>query len=171
MPAGQTVQNRKLTGMGFVMRPDLAGSRLRGLGRIMAFRNRAVEIQGLGDLTPPSTPAFQPSGPTSQVLSNVLTQQPTPSDPMAYASPQAAVAAGLNADAVYTAWSQALAQFPTTNDALAAGIPSGVINQLWTASRAYVTAPAPKFPALAYLAIGGVALVALVSLSKKKEGV
>jgi hypothetical protein len=75
------------------------------------------------------------------MLSNAQPSQ----NPLDYISPQAAIASGLDATAVYTAWSKGLAQYPTQQAALNAGIPAGVVTQLWTQSRQYVGAQTSFF--------------------------
>jgi hypothetical protein len=82
----------------------------------------------------PSQPGVNPS--MQAAYKNLLTQQQNSQNPLDYVSPQAAIAAGLPAQAVYNAWSAAMARFPSQNAALAAGIPAGVVTQLWAQSRA-----------------------------------
>lgn len=105
----------------------------------------------------PSQPGVNPS--TQAAYANLLTQQQNSKSPLDYVSPQAAIAAGLNPNTVYAAWSQALARFPTQQAALNAGIPAGVVTQLWAQSR--TAAPASTsgtilgIPTTTALAIGG----------------
>jgi hypothetical protein len=83
----------------------------------------------------PSSPGVQNPSPVHGGASNggITTVKATqPSDnALDYASPQAAVAAGLDPRKVYAKWSSALAQFPSPQAAISAGIPAGVVNQLW----------------------------------------
>jgi hypothetical protein len=68
--------------------------------------------------------------------------QPMTLDPLNFVSPQAAIAAGADPQKTATRWTQAVASFPTQSAAIAAGIPAGVITQLWAASRSIVPPPA-----------------------------
>ena len=63
-------------------------------------------------------------------------------DPLNFVSPQAAIAAGVNPQKAASAWTQAVASFPTQNAAVAAGIPAGVVTSLWASSRSLVLPPA-----------------------------
>jgi hypothetical protein len=81
----------------------------------------------------PPVPAA-PAGP-AQAYANLLATAQTSQNPTDYVSPQAAIAAGLDPQKVYVAWSSALAKFPTQQAALAAGVPAGVVTSLWPASR------------------------------------
>lgn len=84
--------------------------------------------------TPGSSGAQNPSPVSGGASNGGITTVPatTPSkSPLDYVSPQAAIAAGLDPQTVYNAWSQALARFPSPQAAIAAGVPAGVVNQLW----------------------------------------
>jgi hypothetical protein len=80
----------------------------------------------------------QPQGPVMASVAINYTSQPVSGNPLDYASPQAAIAAGLNSQATMQAWTQLLSRYPTQQAAIAAGIPAGVVTQLWAASRAVV---------------------------------
>jgi hypothetical protein len=127
----------------------------------------------------PGTPAYQSTNsPTLQIPQSVLTNMQPSQSPLDYVSPQAAIAAGLNPQTVYNAWASGLARFPTQGAALAAGIPAGVVTQLWAQSRS--AAPpatsgsfldqAPLGVANKYLIAAGAGLFALVSLSGGRRG-
>lgn len=81
-------------------------------------------------------PGVNPS--IDSAYKNLLTQQQNSQSPLDYVSPQAAIAAGLPPQSVYSSWSSAIAKFPTQTAALAAGIPAGVVTQLWAQSRTAV---------------------------------
>jgi hypothetical protein len=124
----------------------------------------------------PVSPGSLTQGPVPQSLTNLLTDMTPPTDPLSYVSPQSAIAAGMDPTTVYDAWAQAMAQFPTQNAALAAGIPAGVITQLWGQSRQYV--PPPAAPSWwdqttfgisnSVLALGGAGVVLFFAMSGKK---
>lgn len=121
----------------------------------------------------PSTPQQPGVNPAMQTAySNLLTTQQRDTNPLDYVSPQAAIAAGLPAQTVYNAWSQALARFPTQQAALNAGIPAGVVTQLWAQSRAAVPAASSTGTFLGvpitYLLGGGLAIFVLAGLRGKK---
>ena len=78
------------------------------------------------------------------------------SSPLDYTSPQAAIAAGLDPQTVYNAWSAALARFPSPQAAISAGVPAGVVNQLWQSAHVTATDKASSF--FANLNLGTVAL-------------
>lgn len=133
---------------------------LRGLGQdyIYASTGPAIPsgtIQETGE-NPPLTieqanaifgpgaaplPSAQSAGPAATAYSNVLTSAQNSQNPTDYVSPQAAIAAGLDPQKVYAAWSTSLAKFPTQQAALAAGVPAGVVTSMWAASRS-AAAPA-----------------------------
>lgn len=157
LPAGSSVKNSRPNGLGaFRLRPGLDRYRrisLRGLGQDYIHSSTGPglpggTIQDTGQTAPltieqanaifgPGAPPVPnvPPGPAPSAYSSVLTSAQTSQNPTDYISPQAAIAAGLNPQAVYSAWSAALAKFPTQQAALAAGVPAGVVTQLWTASR------------------------------------
>jgi hypothetical protein len=91
--------------------------------------------------TPSPMPAQNPSpvygGASNAAITTVNAGKPS-SSPLDYISPQAAIAAGLDAQTVYNAWSAALSRFPSPQAAIAAGVPAGIVNQLW--QPAHVTA-------------------------------
>jgi hypothetical protein len=110
---------------------------------------RRRSLRGLGDVVDVSTDPY-PAADTTAVLQptvvptaleNILTQTQAPQDPLSYVSPQAAIAAGLDSQTVYAAWTQAMGQFSTQQAAINAGVAPGIVTQLWNASRAYVTTP------------------------------
>jgi len=90
-------------------------------------------------LNMPVTPGVQNPSPVAGSASNGrITTVPatTPStNPLDYTSPQAAVAAGLDANTVMAAWTKSLARFPSPQAAISAGVPAGVVNQLWQQSQ------------------------------------
>jgi hypothetical protein len=119
-------------------------------------------------LTPPSQPGVNPS--IQAAYQNLLTTQQLNPDPLSYVSPQAAIAAGLPAQTVYSAWSSSLARFPSQQAALNAGIPAGVVTQLWAQSRAAAPAAATNTflgVPITYLLGGGFALLLLAGLRRK----
>lgn len=102
---------------------------------------------------------------------NLLTTQQPSQNPLDYVSPQAAIAAGLPAQSVYNAWSQALARFPSQQAALNAGVPAGVVTQLWAQSRAAVPAASTNTflgVPVTYLLGGGLAILALAGLRGRR---
>jgi hypothetical protein len=89
----------------------------------------------------PAVQANQPTGPSPQNLPPGLQVTAAPSlNPLDYVSPQAAVAAGLDPQTCYSAWTQALAQkiasgqITSQQDAISQGFPPGLITQMWTAA-------------------------------------
>ncbi len=94
---------------------------------------RRITLAGMGD-PGDDLPTITSIAPTTQPLTayeNIATKTPPPGMPLDYASPQAAVAAGLDPTEVFSAWSAAVAQFPTANAAVDAGVPAGVVTELW----------------------------------------
>jgi hypothetical protein len=162
---------------------------LRGLGQdyIHASTGPGAPAPDLTDAAPltieqanaifgPGAPPVPnvPPGPAATAYSSVLTSAQASQNPTDYISPQAAIAAGLDPQKVYSAWSGALAKFPTQQAALAAGVPAGVVNQLWTASR---SASAPSSSWLdqttfgipnKWLLGGGVGVFALAALHRQR---
>lgn len=161
----------------------LPKSSIRGLrhyvSRLGAIKNfRTFQLRGLnnGSTTVPDcsatdpatggsygqagvycTATLPPQGPTIQDVGNPLTVAGAPVSSLNYVSPQAAVAAGLNPTDVTNEWTQALAVFPTAQAAVDAGVPAGVVTQLFVASRSFITKPAappPVWPLLAAAALG-----------------
>jgi hypothetical protein len=123
----------------------------------------------LASQTPQSSGAIPAQGPTPAALQNLITGMSPPSDPLSFVSPQAAIAAGLDPTTTYNAWVQAMAQFPTQSAALAAGVPAGVITQLWQQSRSMVTAPAaPNWLAQNWMWLAGGAAILLVAAGGKR---
>jgi hypothetical protein len=126
----------------------------------------------------PVSPGSLTQGPVPQSLQNLLTTMSPPTDPLSYISPQSAIAAGMDPTTVYNAWAQAMAQFPTQQAALDAGVPSGVVTQLWGQSRSYVQpATAPSWWSGTTLGVsnttlalgGGVALMLFAFSSGRKK--
>jgi hypothetical protein len=115
---------------------------------------------GTPALNTPSLPGAQNPSPSTGGASNggittVMAAKPSTS-PLDYTSPQAAIAAGLDPQTVYNAWSAALARFPSPQAAISAGVPAGVVNQLWQS--AYVNkaaAPAPSIGIGTIVLVGG----------------
>lgn len=66
-------------------------------------------------------------------ITTVLATTPS-TNPLDYTSPQAAIAANLDPATVYSKWTAALARFPSSQAAIDAGVPAGVVNQLWQQS-------------------------------------
>ncbi len=112
----------------------------------------------------PPMPPVQAPGPAPTAYSSVLTSAQNSQNPTDYVSPQAAIAA----------WSGALAKFPSQQAALAAGVPAGVVTQLWAASRSAAPAPSASFLDQAPLGIankyivGGAAAILLLSGLRRK---
>lgn len=120
----------------------------------------------------PQIPAGSPSifGPLSTAAP--LTITPPSPDPLGYVSPQAAIAAGLDANTVNAAWTAAVNKYPTAQAAIAAGVPAGVVTSLWKGA---VAAPAtaagwldqsPLGVKNKYLVGIGAAVVGLAALHK-----
>jgi hypothetical protein len=109
-------------------------------------------------------------------ISSTYTVQPMSLDPLNFASPQAAIAAGADAQKTAAAWTKAVASFPTTQAALAAGIPAGVVTQLWAASRSAIPPPSGSWfdgstfgIPNKFLAFGAGGLVLLGALGGKRR--
>ena len=87
--------------------------------------------------TPSGAGAQNPSPVTGSAsnggITTVLATTPSTS-PLDYTSPQAAIAAGLDAATVYSKWTASLARFSSPQAAISAGVPAGVVNQLWQQS-------------------------------------
>ena len=203
LPAGQDPRSAtKWNGLGaFRLRPglDVAGLRgwsqkqrrptlrgLRGLGQDAIYDIEgnpiAYDIEGnplpasqSGIATAPQQPGVNAA--TQQAYANLLTQQQNSKDPLDYTSPQAAIAAGIPAQAAYNAWSTSIAKFPTQQAALQAGLPAGVVTQLWAQSRAATTPTsgtsfldqAPLGISNKILLAGGAGLFLLASISKGRR--
>lgn len=122
--------------------------------------------------TPSSVGRQNPSPVDGSASNGRITTVPatTPStNPLDYTSPQAAVAAGLDAVAVMAAWTKALARFPSPQAAISAGVPAGVVNQLWQQSQVNAAnnaaASAASSASVGTLALyGGGALLLLMAL-------
>jgi hypothetical protein len=124
-------------------------------------------------LNMPSSVGRQNPSPVAGSASNGrITTVPagTPSsDPMDYVSPQAAIAVGLDEKIVMAAWTKAMARFPSPQAATNAGVPAGVVNQLWqqshvnaaNAAAASKTSSANLMSVLPWAA-GGVLLLAVL---------
>ena len=131
----------------------------------------------------PAVQANQPSGPAPQNIPPGAQVTAAPSqNPLDYVSPQAAVAAGLDPQTSYTAWTTALAQkiasgqIVSQQDAIQQGFPPGLITQMWSA--AVAASPAFVKPASwldqstfgiknSVLIAGGIGLGALALLVKE----
>ena len=88
--------------------------------------------------TPVAVGTQNPSPVSGSASNGRITTVPatTPStNPLDYTSPQAAIAAGLDANTVMAAWTKSLARFPSPQAAISAGVPAGVVNQLWQQSQ------------------------------------
>lgn len=128
-------------------RPVRTSPRMFGLGQ-----DPTADASGALPLDTSNFPGASPSAdlmpfaPTNypplpaQINAN-YTVEPMNLDPLNFVSPQAAIAAGADPTKTATAWTKAVASFPTTSAALAAGIPAGVVTQLWAASRSVVVPP------------------------------
>jgi hypothetical protein len=125
-------------------------------------------------LNMPVTPGVQNPSPIAGSASNGrITTVPasTPSNnPLDYTSPQAAIAAGLDATAVMAAWTKSLARFPSPQAAISAGVPAGVVNQLWQQSQvnaannaAASAASSAQLSSILPWAAGGLLLLAALS--------
>jgi hypothetical protein len=123
--------------------------------------------------TPSSVGRQNPSPVDGSASNGRITTVPatTPSsNPLDYTSPQAAVAAGLDAVAVMAAWTKALARFPSPQAAINSGVPAGVVNQLWQQSQvnaannaAASAASSASLSSILPWAAGGLLLLAVVS--------
>ncbi len=153
LPATSTVRNQKLGAFvpAIRYRPGLLHGwrsqwkRRRTLGQPPP--DATLVLQYPPTNTTPSLPpcppplicsAGQGSGsPADEAYQNLITSAHQSSDPLDYISPQAAIAAGLDANTVYAAWSTALRQqiasgkIKSQQDAIAQGWPAGVVTQLW----------------------------------------
>lgn len=93
----------------------------------------ASSWQGSSTSLMPTAPTSYPPIPAQ--INSSYTVEPMNLDPLNFVSPQAAIAAGADPQKTAAAWTKAVASFPTQQAALAAGIPAGVITQLWPTSR------------------------------------
>ena len=122
-------------------------------------------MRGLGAAGEIISPGSYPNGPygIGQNQANLMNVQATLSpNPLDYSSPQYAIAAGLDPTTVNNAWAQALAQYPTQDAAVSAGIMAGVVTQLWAQSRQYISQPAaPNYTPMILIGLGVVILAAL----------
>lgn len=125
-------------GMGVYPGPRVRLRGLRGLGQDSGGSDSPL-IYSAGPQ--PAQPAAQVAPLSTVLQSNAVISQ----DPLSYASPQAAIAAGLDQARVMQSWTQALAQFPTRTAAVNAGIPAAVVTLLFDASRAYVAQNPPSW--------------------------
>lgn len=105
----------------------------------------AAQINAAVASITPTTPAGQPQGPIAPVPSVNYTTSTMTLDPLNFVSPQSAIAAGVNPTQTYAAWNKAVGSFPTQQAAIAAGIPAGVVTQLWASSRSAMPATAPSW--------------------------
>jgi len=135
------------------------------------------------DCPPPLTcSSGQGSGaPVDQAYRDLITSARQSSDPLDYVSPQAAIAAGLEAQTVYTAWVNALrsqiasGKIKSQQDAIAQGWAPGVVTQLWAQASAAVVGTsaswldqAPLGIANKWLLAGGAGIFALVSMRGRR---
>jgi len=98
----------------------------------------------VASITPTAPPVGQPQGPQPITSPVNYTTSPMTLDPLNFISPQSAIAAGANSAQTYSAWTKAVASFPNQQAAIAAGIPAGVVTQLWSASRQLPAMSAPS---------------------------
>jgi hypothetical protein len=77
------------------------------------------------------TSSLPGANPLARGPNPLLVQAPTSQNPLDYASPEAAVAAGLSPAQVTAAWSGQINQFSTVNQAINAGVPPTAVTQLW----------------------------------------
>lgn len=177
LPAGQSPRTVNKWGLGALgWQRTQRRSHLRGLGQDSPDCPGSVIDPITGELcanfppiaAPPSQPGVNPA--VQAAYQNLLTQQQNSQNPLDYVSPQAAIAAGLPSQAVYNAWSAAMAKFPSQQAALNSGVPAGVVTQLWAQSRAAAPAAtsfldaAPLGVPNIYLIGGGLAFFLLPSL-------
>jgi hypothetical protein len=196
LPAGAPTTHNKW-GLGWPVAPRnrFAQRRSRSLGRIGDddtpaedyFLDTGINLTPTATTTDTALPgtldssSFTPLAPTStltlnqpnisnqQAYQNLLTTQQVDQSPLDYVSPQAAIAAGLPASTVNSAWSSQLATYPTQAAALAAGIAPAVVTALWAQSRSAVPATSTSLLSgntLLYLG-GGILLLAVLGGGKK----
>jgi hypothetical protein len=191
LPAGAPTTHNKW-GLGWPVAPRnrFAQRRSRSLGRIGDddtpaedyFLDTGINLTPTATTTdtvlpdtlvaPASTSALtlnQPNISNQQAYQNLLTTQQVDQSPLDYVSPQAAIAAGLPASTVNSAWSSQLATYPTQAAALAAGIAPAVVTALWAQSRSAVPATSTSLLSgntLLYLG-GGILLLAVLGGGKK----
>jgi hypothetical protein len=81
----------------------------------------------------PTIGPLNPAGPAPYAYSNSPTvAQPPGGCALCYATPQAAIAAGVNPQTVSQDWSTFVRGYSTPQAAVAAGIPAGVVTQYWS---------------------------------------
>lgn len=125
---------------------------------------RGNGLSGLGDVpssATPNNPVFN-AAPSPQ-----LVQPPTSSYPLDYASPQSAIAAGLDQTKVNTAWTAYVNSFPGVQAAINAGLAPGVVTEYWNGGPG-PAAPPPWYKKYAVLLIAGGGAV-LLALAGKEE--
>lgn len=85
--------------------------------------------------------SLPPNAPLVANTKNPLLGATFSQNPLDYVSPQAAIAAGLDAGAVKTAWAAQVNSFPSVQDAINAGIAPTVVTELWAGGNL----PAPSW--------------------------
>jgi len=120
---------------------------------------------------PPTGPSYSgnmpvvSSGPAPTSYTNAATvATPPPGCALCYATPQAAIAAGVNPQTVSQDWGLFVRSYSSPGAAVAAGVPAGAVTQFWSATPG-ATAISPT----TLLLIGG-GLLALVALSGNGGG-
>jgi hypothetical protein len=98
------------------------------------YDNQGNQIANMPSLpSGAQNPSPVTGGASNGGITTVLATQPS-TNPLDYTSPQAAIAAGLDAATVYSKWTASLARFSSPQAAISAGVPAGVVNQLWQQS-------------------------------------
>jgi len=85
-------------------------------------------------------------------------------NPLDYASPQSAVAAGLDPTVVNAAWAKAINAFPSAAAAVNAGVPAAVVTDMWTGG----PGPVPWWKKYPMLTLAGAGALAIAILSGDK---
>lgn len=144
--------------------PIAFGTRRRGYSGPI----RGNGLSGLGDVPSSATPnpPNLTSGPNPQ-----LVQPPTSGNPLDYASPQSAIAAGLDQTKVNTAWTAYVNSFPGVQAAINAGLAPGVVTEYWNGGPG-PAAPPPWWKRNALLIWAGVTAGVLMwaGVEEKREG-
>lgn len=99
-------------------------------GNTYDANGNAVALRDVPSAVGAQNPSPVAGGASNGGITTVRAGQPS-TNALDYPSPQMAVAAGLDPEKVFARWSLALAQFSSPQAAVNAGIPAGVVNQLW----------------------------------------
>lgn len=147
---------------------------LSGLGDIVTYQGTLNPVLAYPpDSSPAQAITIAQAGSGGAVPGTAIAAGPLPTapkgtpsqDPLDYVSPQAAIAAGLNAQTVYAAWATGMKQFPSQQAAIQAGVDPTIVAQLFKA---------PKPPGITlgvptqYLLYAGIGIALLAILGGRR---